>query len=193
MYVFRHGQTDYNLESKWQGCGLDAPLNETGEKQAEELAQKVQHLGMTVLYCSPLVRAVQTANKIAQKSEQLLPIVILQDLREGNFGVAEGKTFDDVRAEFGNTFVENICWPDFENWDIRFPKGESKREVFGRVLHCLEMIVKSDDSVIGIVCHAGVLSALKCGLGLAQTPNGNCSVLHLLYDTETHIFVQIAD
>lgn len=63
LYIFRHGETDYNLEHRWQGCGLDAVLNENGEEQARKLAEKVLSLGMTVLYCSPLVRAVQTANK----------------------------------------------------------------------------------------------------------------------------------
>ena len=60
LYIFRHGETDYNLEHRWQGCGLDAVLNENGEEQARKLAEKVLSLGMTVLYCSPLVRAVQT-------------------------------------------------------------------------------------------------------------------------------------
>ena len=52
LYIFRHGETDYNLEHRWQGCGLDAVLNENGEEQARKLAEKVLSLGMTVLYCS---------------------------------------------------------------------------------------------------------------------------------------------
>lgn len=90
LYVIRHGETMYNLEYRWQGCGLDAVLNENGERQAVELAKNVQNLGFEVLYCSPLIRAVQTANEIARQSEKDLPIVILQDLREGNFGEAKG-------------------------------------------------------------------------------------------------------
>ena len=65
-------------------------MNENGEEQARKLAEKVLSLGMTVLYCSPLVRAVQTANKIACRSATELPIIILQDLREGDFGEVEG-------------------------------------------------------------------------------------------------------
>ena len=174
LYVIRHGETMYNLEYRWQGCGLDAVLNENGERQAAELAKNVQNLGFEVLYCSPLIRAVQTANEIARQSEKDLPIVILQDLREGNFGEAEGHTFDEVRAMFGDEFVENVCWPTCENWNIRFPGGESKREIFGRVLHCIDQIVNKDNAIVGIVCHAGVMSALKCGLGLKNTPNGRC-------------------
>lgn len=48
LYIFRHGETDYNLEHRWQGCGLDAVLNENGEEQARKLAEKVLSLGMTV-------------------------------------------------------------------------------------------------------------------------------------------------
>ena len=44
LYIFRHGETDYNLEHRWQGCGLDAVLNENGEEQARKLAEKVLSL-----------------------------------------------------------------------------------------------------------------------------------------------------
>lgn len=193
LYIFRHGETDYNLRHVWQGCCLDATLNENGEKQAEKLAERVQPFGITALYSSPLIRAVQTANKIAQKSDFALPITIFQDLREGNFGVAEGRTFEEVCSEYGEDFIECIFKPSFDNWDIHFPGGESKREIFIRVRHCLDEIMHKDDVVIGIVCHAGVMSALKCGLGLEIIPDGNCSILHLQYDSETRKFVQIFD
>ncbi len=198
IYFFRHGQTVYNLECRWQGCGLDAQLNEIGLEQAQELAGKVCKLGLTILYSSPLIRAVQTANAIAQKYEKSLPIVILQDLREGNFGIVEGWKSDKVCETFGTDFVEDICYPTLQNWDLRFPKGESKHEMFNRLLGCLNYILSyNDDENIGIVCHAGLLSVLKCGLGLEKKPAdknilhrqfANCCVLHLQYDTDTKQF-----
>ena len=196
IYLFRHGQTAYNLECRWQGCGLDAQLNETGLEQAQELADKVCKLGLTILYSSPLIRAVQTANAVAQKYEKTLPIVILQDLREGNFGIVEGWKSDKVCETFGADFVEDICYPTLQNWDLRFPKGESKHEMFNRLLGCLNYILShGNDENIGIVCHAGLLSVLKCGLGLEECSVdrnvlhrqfANCCVLHLHYDMHNH-------
>ena len=77
--------------------------------------------------------------------EKGINLSLIHILREGDFGEVEGMTFDEVRARFGDTFVENVCWPSFDNWDIHFPGGESKREIFGRVLHCLNRIVCKKD------------------------------------------------
>lgn len=194
VYIFRHGETDYNLEYRWQGCGLDPVLNGNGLDQAKKLAEKVASLRLTILYSSPLVRAVQTANILAQRVGIDIPIIILQDLREGHFGDAEGLTFAEVRGQFGEDFVSSVCWPTVETWDRSFPHGESKHDMFNRALGCLNYILRCTNEVnIGIVCHAGIMSALKCGLNLEQTPNPNCSVLHLQYDPETHLFEQIHD
>lgn len=39
LYIFRHGQTDFNLHNIWQGCQCNPDLNETGRRQAYELGQ----------------------------------------------------------------------------------------------------------------------------------------------------------
>ena len=194
VYIFRHGETNCNLEHRWCGCGIDAVLNDNGVEQAKALAEKVAGLNITMLYSSPLLRAVQTANVIVQRIGIDVPIMILQDLREGNFGLAEGLTFDEAYQQYGRDFVEDVCWPTVQNWDNAFPDGETKHNIFNRVLGCLNYIIYgSEDVNVGVVCHAGVLSALKCGLGLDATPNPNCSILHLQYDTEIREFVQVND
>ena len=61
FYVFRHGQTDMNLAGRWQGSGIDVPLNETGLQQARQLAEELRYSGIQAVISSPLKRAVQTA------------------------------------------------------------------------------------------------------------------------------------
>lgn len=185
IYIFRHGQTDKNLAHIWQGSGSDDLLNANGEIQAAELAQRIKYLGFTRIYSSPLLRAVQTANKIAQYNIYHPEIVILQDLREAYFGDAEGLTFEQVRQKYPD-LIDPICNPTFDNWELHYPNGESKQEVFNRVERCLRHIIFScADSHIGIVCHAGVISALRCGLELEDLQEiGNCSVLHLIYNSK---------
>ena len=68
FYIFRHGETDYNAQKRWQGQGIDIDLNKTGLKQAEDLAEKMQHLGLEIIYSSPLKRARQTAEFVAKKT-----------------------------------------------------------------------------------------------------------------------------
>ena len=65
VYFIRHGQTDYNLANRIQGC-CDIPLNATGRAQAEEVGRLLRdkHITWDKIYCSPLDRA-QTTCEIA--------------------------------------------------------------------------------------------------------------------------------
>jgi len=196
FFIFRHGQTDKNVQGVWQGSGINALLNAKGEEQVIELANKSLTFGLTKIYCSPLLRAVQTANAIAKHNSNI-PITILQDLRECHFGKCEGLTFDESYAMYGDDFIHDILFPNTDNWDNHFPEGESKHEVFLRVEHCLKTIIwnlpDGETHHIGIVCHAGVISALQCGLNLKDVSYDNCSTLHLSYDKDTQEWTQIFD
>ncbi len=197
FYICRHGQTDKNVEGIWQGCRIDAVLNEKGYGQAIALAEKLRHRIMDV-YSSPMVRAVQTANVIVRANIYTNSFMIMQDLQECNFGTAEGVSFEETKKQYGEAFINKLLWPTEETADLRMPDGESKREVFERVYACLKRIVCSHSfdysrHSVCIVCHAGVLSALQFGLGLKAVSFENGSILHLQYDTNMHKFVQCFD
>lgn len=197
FYICRHGQTDKNVEGVWQGCKTDVMLNANGVKQAKELGEKF-HKKDVEIYSSPLIRAVQTANMIARANAQECDIVIMQDLRECDFGEAEGVPFIEIQRQYGQDFVNKIMWPTEQNADLCFPNGESKRKVFERVEACLKRIARQHSSTnprhkVCVVCHAGVLSALQYGLGLKDVSYEHCSVLHLQYDTVKDEFLQRFD
>ena len=198
FYIFRHGQTDLNVKGVWQGAKIDALLNEEGKKQALHLAQKIQPLQLTNLYSSPLLRAVQTANILATHSDKgcEASITILQDLRECNFGQCEGWSMKSAQECYGYDYVQDILFPTKKTWNYRFRGGESKEEVFERVKRTLLNIFYASseyDNRIGVVCHAGVINALQCGLGLKNVDYDNCSILHLSYDAESQEWSQIFD
>lgn len=199
FYIFRHGQTDLNVQGVWQGAKTDALLNEKGKEQALALAKKIGSLQLTHIYSSPLLRAVQTANILATAScsWKVYPVTIYQDLRECDFGICEGWTMEESKERYGADFVYDILYPTKETWEYRFWHGESKEEVFKRVNAALMQIFctltwESDDR-IGVVCHAGVINALQCGLELKDVCYDNCSILHLSYEAESQKWCQIFD
>ena len=83
FFLFRHGQTQWNLEKRCQGQ-TDIPLNETGLKQAKELANKFSEINLEVIYSSDLKRAFQTAEIISY--EKGIPLLTSEKLREFSLG-----------------------------------------------------------------------------------------------------------
>jgi len=66
IYLARHGQTAYNLEGRFQGQ-QPVPLDDTGREQAAELAERAAGYGFATLWCSPLLRAQETAAVVAAR------------------------------------------------------------------------------------------------------------------------------
>lgn len=57
LYIFRHGETDWNTVFKLQGQSKDMPLNQKGLDQAHALAENMQNINLQAIYTSPLRRA----------------------------------------------------------------------------------------------------------------------------------------
>lgn len=85
IYVLRHGQTDYNIEGKFQGQ-IDIKMNKNGEEQTDKVALELNKINFDVIFSSPLKRTVNTAKKI--KNENIL---IDNRIIERGFGTLEGK------------------------------------------------------------------------------------------------------
>ena len=85
--LLRHGQTDWNIDLRLQGS-TDIPLNETGKAQAVTAAQVLQREDWDVVIASPLSRARDTAEIVANKLG--MRVVIVPELIERSFGTAEG-------------------------------------------------------------------------------------------------------
>jgi len=70
IYLVRHGQTDWNVQERWQGI-TDNPLNETGRGQAREVAKEVSKIKIDHIFSSDLIRAVETAQIISKAGSGL--------------------------------------------------------------------------------------------------------------------------
>lgn len=142
LIAVRHGQTHWNLPevNLMQGCsdGPENELNATGLAQAEELAETMweKHNDISrTIYSSNLKRAVKTAEKTAAKfqamQKQYVQVVTREDLQECNFGNAEGKSYDQLKAIEDRIAAEH---PDRKaRWSIRpVPNMETYHELSAR-------------------------------------------------------------
>ena len=165
IILARHGETDWNLERRWQGHS-DRPLNDTGREQAETLAAELADEPIDAVYSSDLVRAHETARIVADRLG--LDVVTVPGLRERRFGSWEG--LQDVEVE--RLFPGVNGAPDAE------PRGEMAR----RVLESLERIAAANHGrTVLVVSHGGPIRAILRHRGDARCdgPVGNCSIIDL--------------
>lgn len=168
VLLARHGETDDNREPlRFQGW-RDTPLNETGRRQAGELAERVDGEGIASLWSSDLVRASETAEIVGARLG--LEVRLDPRLREANRGRWEGRPFDDVAREEPALFAAWMRAGD----DWRFPDGESLAEQQQRVRACVEEIRATAELPALAVCHGGSIRVMLClsdprGLAAFQT------------------------
>jgi broad specificity phosphatase PhoE len=124
----------------------------TGPEGALALSQVLLPLRLSVVYASPLTRARETAQVIAEP-RGLTPILV-GDLREIEVGEVDGLAFDDYPAELQDGLLRA---PE----RVRFPGGESYADMRGRVTRAVRGIVaRHPGATVGVVTHAGPLRAL---------------------------------
>lgn len=87
LYLLRHGTTDWNISKRLQG-NSNTELNEDGRKMARETAQGLSDIEFSVIYSSPLNRALETATIV--KGSRNIPIIVDERLIEVSFGIDEG-------------------------------------------------------------------------------------------------------
>lgn len=149
VYLARHGQTAYNLEGRFQGL-LPVPLDDTGRRQAHELAERASVLGFAALWCSPLARARETAEIVAAR----IGLEPIEDARlvETDCGDWTDREFAAVHAEAPELFAAFVRGDS----DFRFPGGESFAEQGERVRSALDDVERGALPAL-VVCHGIVI------------------------------------
>jgi broad specificity phosphatase PhoE len=165
VFLARHGETDYNAQGRFQGLG-PVPLNAVGRRQGERLAERAATMGFRELWCSPLVRARETADIVGARLG-LRPIADAR-LVETDTGRWTDRTFASVIAEDGDAFAA------FERADpaFAFPGGESFRHQTERVMGALGEIAQRQTPIL-VVCHGMAIRLALAALGrpVASIPN----------------------
>ena len=176
IYIFRHGQTDWNAEGRIQGH-IDIPLNDTGRLQARKLAPVLQKLGIEAFLSSDLSRASETAQIIANQMGGL-PVFMDQDLREIHLGKIEGLSRTEIEKLLGVEFSDRLRSDPLSDSDVTLLGSESAEQVTSRALRAVRRFFEQNSyQTIGIATHGGVIRrviqhALKNGDYPAPIPNG---------------------
>ncbi len=152
LTLVRHGETSANLAGVWHGS-MDAPLTDRGREQALRVARFLhgRHADASAVYTSPLLRARDTAQAIAESLG--LEARVEHGLVEYHLGSWEGKTYRELH-ETHKLWDEMRRDPDFAPHG-----GESPRQVTERITAALRRIGEDHpgERVI-VVTHGGALS-----------------------------------
>ena len=152
-YLVRHGKDDDTVRGGWNG----QPLTEEGKTQADELAGFVQRSDLEIkhIYSSDLLRAMQTAQSVADKLH--LPIIQMPEFRETNNGSLAG-----MKNELANKMYPGLYWNTL-GWEQKYPGGESPRDFYERVSTAWDafqkMVLEQNENVM-LVTHGGVINVI---------------------------------
>ncbi len=174
IYLIRHGETEDADEKRYKGH-IDVPLSKNGIEQIKRVAKFVSgeagKRGCSVgagcprpddlkaVYCSGLSRAVKSAEIIAEPFG--IRPVIVEELKERNFGAWEGMSFDEIRDKYPGAFG---AWADNP---LRFSPmgGESTIDVSERAVKIFdELAGRHEGESIAIVAHGGINRVILCEL-----------------------------
>lgn len=156
LWLVRHGQTDWNVEQRFQGH-LEVPLNQTGIKQAEEAAKKLADKRFDALYSSDLLRTRQTAEILARQFD--LPVHFDRRLREINHGVWQGLLKEEAKQKYPSEYASRRTNPVHAH----APQGESVNDVAMRMADCAsELAQRFPNGNVLVVSHGMAIATLVC-------------------------------
>ncbi len=143
LYATRHGQTEWNAKDIILGR-TDIPLSDEGIRQAQQLADKAADLSLGRIISSPMKRAMQTAQIVAEKTG--LTVQTDERLIEWDYGIFEGKS----------RYLEDFPKAKAA-WGCKMPCGESVFQVVQRTYNVIDDIIRlyGGEDVL-LVCHGGI-------------------------------------
>jgi probable phosphoglycerate mutase len=153
LYITRHGQTEWNVQSRMQGWA-DSPLTVTGVEAATQLGKRLQDVPLDAVYSSTSGRTVHTAQLIL--GERTTPLIQKEDLREINVGEWQGMLSTDIERDFSDQLKTYYEHPS----QFKPTSGESFHQLKERVLRAIEDIAAAHPNGHVLIVTHGVVK--KC-------------------------------
>jgi alpha-ribazole phosphatase/probable phosphoglycerate mutase len=144
----RHGEADESVRGRCCGS-LDPPLSDEGRRQMRQAGRLLQRLAAVTICASPRRRALDSAKAL----ENPAPLEVDDRLREIDFGLLEGLTYDEVADRYPDVWRGWMQTPV----EVAFPQGERFDAFSARVeLAVAELAARHRGGAIVIVAHGGV-------------------------------------
>lgn len=147
IYLVRHGQTDFNLQGVVQGSGIDAPINATGQAQANAFFEAYRNVPFDQLYHTALVRTRQSIQGFLDLG---IPVRALSELNEISWGDYEGTPMTPEEGEYYRHMLHQ--WQE-GNLDYAIAGGESPNTVAVRIRRGIEIILNGPGETILVCMH----------------------------------------
>lgn len=159
LVIFRHGQSQWNLENKFTGW-VDVPLSPKGIQEAKDAGSKLKSFKFDYAYASDLKRAQDTLS-LSLESAGHSPVETIYDkaLNERMYGDLQGLDKTETAKKYGEEQVK--IWR--RSFDIAPPNGESLKDTADRVIPYfqkeIEPKLKAGKNIV-IAAHGNSLRAL---------------------------------
>jgi probable phosphoglycerate mutase len=189
LYFARHGESEANVQQVFWNQPEKYGLTDKGREQARALGDNLAGVAFVALYCSPVLRAVQTA-RIVGRLMGLTPEVA-DGLREWHTGILEGQKCTK-ETEALHWWV-TAQWMKHDNHDARIEGGESFHDIRARFMPFvagLEEKYRHTDANLLLISHGGTLRGM---LPLLASNLDNVAVLHRPFTYATPIVVELRD
>lgn len=164
LYIARHGQTEANVERRFQGWSRDTPLTPLGLQQAADVGAILRHeLGQAPsiqMIASPLPRARLTMEIVRDRLGLPLDGFSTDNrIKEIHLGTWDGLTDAQARAQSPVRFDARVA----DKWNVRVPGGENYAEVAARVTDWMREL-RADTFAVSHGALTRILRGLFAGL-----------------------------
>ena len=181
LLLIRHAE----VEARYQGVfggRIDMELSPRGHQQAAALEKYLHSRPLSAIYASPMRRVQQTLAPLLVNGTP--KPVILQDLREVDFGDWTGMAWEEIQARFG---ISAFAWLEQLECD-GIANAESAETLQERVEPCLRQILAAHaGQQVAVVCHGGIIRML---LGiLLRWPLARMGAFEIEYASLTQVVV----
>jgi broad specificity phosphatase PhoE len=157
LILARHGETVWNVEKIYRGrTAVD--LDEMGIKQAELLGRYLSNWELEAIYCSPLKRALDTANIIARY--QKVGVHVAEGLIDFDYGAWQSLPEQEAKRLYPTLHNE---WHNSPH-KVRMPGGESLQDVRRRAIEVVNYVLSKYQGSVLLVSHRVVNKVLICSL-----------------------------
>lgn len=156
LYIFRHGETEFNKIKVVQGQSTDSDLNDRGREQAHKLAEYYKNKKFDLFITSKLKRSKQTFDPL-MSSFHSVPLLQMKEVNEISWGISEGKPTGNKEMRLFKKVINSWKSGDL---DARLPGGESAFELQQRVEYFWSYVQQAHQQHIAVCTHGRTMRAI---------------------------------